>query len=143
MAAGFLWVWAEPSASLAFIDGAASNEMNQLERDMLATFVQRGRHDLASAFMKRQKYARAVRCKITPEYLWLRREAFLGTEGAGAKPQTDEEWVRMARERYGHNEGFRRYEAGLAARNGAHAAAALKSARNPSDEQHEGQSCMP
>lgn len=111
MEAVWLWVWGSSSSVGA---GPSTNAFNDLEKAMHATFIERGRDDLAMAFTSRHKYSRTVRGKVDPHYLWLRREAFLGTMGAGPKPETDEEWIRMARERYGKDEGFRRYEAGLA-----------------------------
>lgn len=113
MEAAFLWVWeSEPVHTLAHAHGSPSNDLNHLERDMHAAFVVGGRDDFAEAFGKRHKYARTLRCKIDANYLWLRREAFLGAE-AGPRPKDDEEWIEMALGRYGEDEGFRRYKARL------------------------------
>lgn len=96
------------------MDGPPSNELNPLEKDMLATFRARGRDDIVAAFMKRHKYSRAMRSKLNAQYLWLRRQAFLG-DRAGPKPGSDDEWIALARERYGQDEGFKAYEARIAA----------------------------
>lgn len=110
MEAVWLWVWgSSPSA----INGPSTSELNDLEKAMHATFIERGRHDLAKAFMSRHKYSRTLRSKVDPHYLWLRREAFLGA-GAGPKPETEDEWIALALGWYGHDGGFERYKARLA-----------------------------
>lgn len=116
MEAAFLWVWGD---SLPYWYGALSNRFNQLEQDMLESFRSLGREDLVRAFMSRHKYSRTMRTVTPPvlvDYgsLWFRREAFLG-EGAGKRPQSNDEWIAMARERYGEDEGFKRYMARIEA----------------------------
>lgn len=111
MEAVFLWVWG--SSLRNFRHGPPSNTPNKLEEEMHAAFLARGRPDLAQAFRRRHKYSRAMRSKLDAEHLWLRREAFLGTEGAGPKAGSEEEWVALAVERYGDDEGFRKYCARL------------------------------
>jgi hypothetical protein len=136
MEASWLWRWGDHVYAHL---GGASNDFNELEKDMLAVYRSFGNESLVSAFMKRHKYSRAWKSfhpflSLDAEMLWLRREAFRGAS-AGPKPMvdgewSDEEWIKMAAERYGSDAGYQALCTSLEAEQAAKQAVELEEARS-------------